>query len=88
LSRKVILDVDPGIDDAIAIVTALRSDEIEVVGIATVYGNVIPQIGILNALKVLKSTDRMNIPVILGADHSKRDFFPELNRRKSHGKWG
>lgn len=85
MSRKVILDVDPGIDDAIAIVTALRSNEIEVVGIATVYGNVIPQIGILNALKVLKSTDRMNIPVILGADRPlKKELLPRKlrNRRK------
>jgi inosine-uridine nucleoside N-ribohydrolase len=92
LSRKVILDVDPGIDDAIAIVTALRSDEIEVVGIATVYGNVIPQIGILNALKVLKSTDRMNIPVILGADRPlKKGLLPRKvlkQKERSHGKWG
>ena len=52
MSRKVILDVDPGIDDAIAIVTALKSDEIEVAGIATVYGNVSPQVGMLNIKSV------------------------------------
>jgi purine nucleosidase len=92
LSRKVILDADPGIDDAIAIVTALGSDEIEVVGIATVYGNVVPRIGVLNALKVLKSMDRMDIPVIPGADRPlKRNLLSsKVKRRKerSHGKWG
>ena len=92
MSRKVILDADPGIDDAIAIVTALGSDEIEVVGIATVYGNVVPRIGVLNALKVLKSMDRMDIPVIPGADRPlKRNLLSsKVKRRKerSHGKWG
>jgi non-specific riboncleoside hydrolase len=51
LSRKFILDVDPGIDDAIAIVAALRSDKIEVAGIVTVYGNVTPDVGMLDRLK-------------------------------------
>jgi purine nucleosidase len=92
LARKVILDADPGIDDAIAIVTALGSDEIEVVGIATVYGNVLPQIGVLNTLKVLKSLDRMDIPVIPGADRplKKNLLSSKVKRRKerSHGKWG
>jgi purine nucleosidase len=92
LARKVILDADPGIDDAIAIVTALGSDEIEVVGIATVYGNVLPQIGVLNTLKVLKSLDRMDIPVIPGADRPLRKnlLSSKVKRRKerSHGKWG
>jgi inosine-uridine nucleoside N-ribohydrolase len=92
LSRKVILDADPGIDDAIAIVTALGSDEIEVVGIATVYGNVVPRIGVLNTLKVLNSMDRMDIPVIPGADRplKKNLLSSKVKRRKerSHGKWG
>ena len=92
MARKVILDADPGVDDAIAIVTALGSDEIEVVGIATVYGNVLPQIGVLNTLKVLKSLDRMDIPVIPGADRplKKNLLSSKVKRRKerSHGKWG
>ena len=92
MSRKVILDADPGIDDALAIVTALGSDEIEVVGIATVYGNVLPRIGVLNTLKVLKSMDRMDIPVIPGADRplKKNLLSSKVKRRKerNHGKWG
>lgn len=38
--RKVIVDCDPGIDDALAIILALKSKEIEVIGITTVSGNV------------------------------------------------
>jgi inosine-uridine nucleoside N-ribohydrolase len=92
LSHKVILDVDPGIDDAIAIMTALRSYEIKLIGIATVYGNVTPQVGILNTLKVLESMNRMDIPVILGAQRPlMKDPLPStIKKRKEiiHGKSG
>ena len=92
MSHKVILDVDPGIDDAIAIMTALRSYEIELIGIATVYGNVTPQVGIMNTLKVLESMNRMDIPVILGAQRPlMKDPLPStIKKRKEiiHGKSG
>ncbi len=86
------MDVDPGIDDAIAIMTALRSYEIELIGIATVYGNVTPQVGIMNTLKVLESMNRMDIPVILGAQRPlMKDPLPNtIKKRKEiiHGKSG
>jgi inosine-uridine nucleoside N-ribohydrolase len=86
------LDVDPGIDDAIAIITALRSNNIEVIGIATVYGNVSPKIGMLNTLKVLGSIDRADVPVIEGAKRPliKRLLPHRIKKIKelSHGKWG
>jgi inosine-uridine nucleoside N-ribohydrolase len=92
LSNKVILDVDPGIDDAIAIITALRSSKIELIGIATVYGNVTPQVGILNTLKVLESMNRVDIPVILGAQRPLiKDFLPSIiikRKETNHGKYG
>ena len=64
MSRNLVLDVDPGIDDAIAVMAALKSNDIDVAGITTVYGNVTPWIGMLNTLRVLKSMKRMDIPVI------------------------
>jgi inosine-uridine nucleoside N-ribohydrolase len=89
---KVILDVDPGIDDAIAIITALRSSKIELIGIATVYGNVTPQVGVLNTLKVLESMNQVDIPVILGAQRPLiKDLLPStIIKRKeiNHGKYG
>lgn len=92
MSNKVILDVDPGIDDAIAIIMALRSSKIELIGIATVYGNVTPQVGILNTLKVLESMNRVDIPVILGAQRPLiKDLLPStIIKRKetNHGKYG
>jgi purine nucleosidase len=50
LKGKVILDVDPGIDDAIAIITALKSNDSDIVGITTVSGNVDSKIGALYAI--------------------------------------
>jgi inosine-uridine nucleoside N-ribohydrolase len=92
VSNKVILDVDPGIDDAIAIIAALRSSKIELIGIATVYGNVTPQVGVLNTLKVLESMNRVDIPVILGAQRPLiKDLLPSTitkRREINHGKYG
>ena len=89
MSRKVILDVDPGIDDAIAVITALKSNDIDVAGITTVYGNVTPWIGMLNALRVLKSMKRMDIPVIPGAERPlKKGLLSRKikeEKKRSHG---
>jgi inosine-uridine nucleoside N-ribohydrolase len=86
------LDVDPGIDDAIAIMSALKSDDIDVAGITTVYGNVTPWIGMLNTFKVLKSMKRMDIPVIPGAERPlKKGLLSSKikeEKNRSHGKWG
>jgi len=67
LKRKVILDVDPGIDDAIAIITALKSNNIDIAAITTVSGNVDSKIGALNARYILNILGRLDIPVIQGA---------------------
>ena len=89
MSRKVILDVDPGIDDAIAVMAALKSSDIDVAGITTVYGNVTPWIGMLNTLRVLKSMKRMDIPVIPGAERPlKKGLLPSKikeEKKRSHG---
>ena len=52
--KKVILDVDPGIDDALAIELAVNSPEIELLGITTVAGNVPVERGCKNALRTLE----------------------------------
>lgn len=64
--RKIILDMDPGIDDALAILLALRSPELEVLGISIVSGNVHASKGAINALRTLEILNRGDIPVYIG----------------------
>ncbi|MCE2440092.1 MAG: nucleoside hydrolase [Candidatus Latescibacteria bacterium] len=66
-SRPVILDADPGVDDALAIMLALGSPELAVLGICTVSGNVSLDIGTGNALRVLALLGRDEVPVYPGA---------------------
>ena len=65
--KKVLIDTDCGIDDAVAIMIALASPELEVVGITTVSGNV-PLARVMdNVTRLLSFLDRTDIPVFRGA---------------------
>ncbi|HCC00271.1 MAG TPA: nucleoside hydrolase [Ruminococcaceae bacterium] len=64
--KKVIIDCDPGIDDALAILLALASPELEVLGITTVAGNVPPVQGAENVLKILEKFKCSPVPVYVG----------------------
>jgi purine nucleosidase len=64
---RVLIDTDPGIDDAIAILLALASPELDVRGITVVHGNVPVEACTLNALKILDLGGRRDIPVVTGA---------------------
>jgi inosine-uridine nucleoside N-ribohydrolase len=63
----IILDCDPGHDDAIALMLALASPEVELVGVTTVSGNQTLDKTTTNALKVLELLGRSDIPVYAGA---------------------
>jgi len=66
---RVILDCDPGHDDAIALLLALGSpDEIHLAGVTTVSGNTNVENATTNALKILELTGRADVPVAAGAD--------------------
>jgi len=67
-TRNVIIDCDPGIDDSLALLLALKSPALNVIGITIVCGNVPTHIGAENALKILDLADRLDIPVYLGAN--------------------
>ena len=67
MPRKIVVDTDPGIDDAMAIFYALRSPELEVLGLTTVYGNAHTETCTLNALRLLEIAGRPDIPVAEGA---------------------
>lgn len=63
---KILLDCDPGIDDALAILLALASPEIELMGITTVGGNSLVENETRNALAVLELGGRVDVPVATG----------------------
>jgi pyrimidine-specific ribonucleoside hydrolase len=67
--RRIIIDTDPGIDDAMAIFLALRSPELKVEAITPVAGNVPLDLTLPNALRLLEIADRTDIPVAAGASH-------------------
>ncbi|KAK9141421.1 hypothetical protein Scep_011102 [Stephania cephalantha] len=65
--KKIIIDTDPGIDDAMAIFVALRSPELEVIGLTTIFGNVYTTLATRNALHLLEVAGRTDIPVAEGS---------------------
>ncbi|CAN6681506.1 hypothetical protein ACFX13_017646 [Malus domestica] len=66
-AKKIIIDTDPGIDDAMAIFVALQSPEVQVIGITTIYGNVYTTLATRNALHLLEVAGRTDIPVAEGS---------------------
>ena len=66
--RKVIIDCDPGIDDSLAILLALNSPELDVLGITVCSGNVPARLGAKNALKTLQMCDSLHVPVYVGEE--------------------
>lgn len=66
-ARRIIVDTDPGIDDAMAIFYALESPELDVVGLTTVFGNAHVTTCTTNALHLLEIAGRTDIPVLEGA---------------------
>jgi pyrimidine-specific ribonucleoside hydrolase len=64
----IILDCDPGHDDAIALLLAIASPELDLLGVTTVHGNQTLEKTTANALRVLDLAGRADIPVAAGAD--------------------
>ena len=68
MSTPILLDCDPGHDDAIALLLALASPELELLGVTTVAGNQTLEKTTANALRVLELAGRQDVPVAAGAD--------------------
>ena len=76
MARPIIIDTDPGQDDAVAILVALAARELEVVGITTVAGNVPQPLVTTNSLKLCELVGRTDIVVYAGADGPlERDLY-------------
>jgi purine nucleosidase len=85
-SKKIIIDCDPGIDDAMAITLAMQYSSFEIVGITTVFGNASVEHTTKNALRMVELSDK-KIPVYKGAEKPLRiplAAFPDF----IHGKDG
>ena len=68
MTKKIIIDTDPGVDDTIAITTALRSPELEVIGLTSVFGNAPGDVTAQNALRLVELEGNGHIPVARGSD--------------------
>lgn len=86
MTRSIIIDTDPGQDDAVAILLALASPELEVLGITTVAGNVPLSLTAENARKVCELAGRTDIPVYAGCDRPMAKTL--VTAEHVHGKTG
>ena len=86
MATKLIIDTDPGIDDAMAIFYAIANPEIDILGLTTVFGNVTTQQATRNALFLLEVANA-NVPVSSGL-HQPRSlpsFPPSSNVHGDEG---
>src|SRR5947207_9251546 len=67
--QRVIIDTDPGVDDAFAILLALNSPELKIEALTVVPGNVDGLQGLENALKIVSLAGRCDVMVAGGAQH-------------------
>jgi pyrimidine-specific ribonucleoside hydrolase len=82
----IILDCDPGHDDALALLLALARPEVELLGVTTVAGNATLDNTTRNALSVLTLIERTDVPVAVGADGPLRR--PLMTAAHVHGTSG
>jgi inosine-uridine nucleoside N-ribohydrolase len=68
MPTRILIDCDPGHDDAIAVLLALASPEVELAGVTTVSGNQTLDKTTANAIRVLELAGRADVPVAAGAD--------------------
>jgi purine nucleosidase/pyrimidine-specific ribonucleoside hydrolase len=86
VATPIMIDCDPGIDDSIALLLAVASPELELLGVTTVAGNQRLELTTENALRVLELAGRPDVPVAAGAD---RPLVQELvTAEDAHGESG
>ena len=85
--KKMILDLDAGVDDALALAYALATPDADLIGITSSYGNNVQDITSVNSLKLLELLGATDVPVFRGVDHSlNTDSFEAMQVSKAiHG---
>ncbi|UFN51131.1 nucleoside hydrolase [Roseomonas sp. OT10] len=84
--ESIIIDTDPGQDDAFAILLALASPELEVLGLTTVAGNVPVATTAANARRIVELAGRAEVPVFAGAEQPL--LRPARHAAEVHGRTG
>ena len=85
-AHSIIIDTDPGQDDAIAILLALASEELDVLGVCAVAGNVPLTLTERNARALVELSGRTDVPVLAGADRPLER--PLVTAEHVHGRTG
>lgn len=86
VTTPLIIDTDPGVDDAFALALAAASPEVELIGVTTVFGNVSLENTTRNALRLLALLGRDDVPVGVGASRPLVHPHPHLS--SAHGSDG
>jgi len=86
MTKRILIDTDPGIDDALAILLALASPELKLEGLSVVHGNCSADQGTINALSILELAKATHIPVAKGCQLPLVQ--PSLLAPETHGDTG
>src|SRR5512138_2948229 len=86
MTKRILIDTDPGIDDSLAILLALASPELSLEGLSIVHGNCSVEQATINALSVLELANANNIPVAKGCELPLVQ--PSLLAPETHGDTG
>lgn len=89
--KRLILDLDTGVDDALALAYALGSPEVELVGVVCTYGNVTMRTAVRNTAALLELLGHPEVPVFAGADRAlvaEAPFAPPAAVKRIHGSNG
>lgn len=91
MSQKLILDLDLGIDDTLALIEAIANPNLDLVGITTTFGNVATEISTQNGLNITDYLSHPEIKIIPGADKAlkkEEKYFAPESTQIIHGKNG
>lgn len=89
--KRLVLDLDTGVDDALALAYALGSPEVELVGVVCTYGNVTMRTAVRNTCALLELLGHPEVPVLAGADRAlaaTSPFAPPAAVWRIHGENG
>ncbi|KAK9734273.1 hypothetical protein RND81_04G127800 [Saponaria officinalis] len=76
--QKLIIDTDPGIDDSMTILMAFQSEEVDIIGLTTIFGNVSTKNATRNALLLCEIAGRPDVPVAEGSNEPLKGGEPRV----------